>query len=161
MSRVSADLLERVVSDPVLVARYLSKVVRVPGSSCAWWTGAIAGRGHGRVWVGGGRVVIAHRVALAIAWGPGEAAAVQVAGHRCDNPLCQRVDPEHLVASTFEANRREFLARRDLAGSPLGDPRGSRARARQLRDLARRDPALLTQELERLRRRYGEQLPLW
>lgn len=161
MGRVSADLLRHAVTDPEVIARYWNRIVTVPGSGCSWWTGAIAGRGHGRVWVGRGRVIIAHRLAMALAWGPDAAAAVQVGGHRCDNPLCQRVHPDHVVASSYEENRREWVARRELAGSPLGDPRGARRRARELRDLARRDPALLAAELARLRALYGEQLLLW
>ncbi|MDQ3359552.1 MAG: hypothetical protein M3520_12165 [Actinomycetota bacterium] len=49
---------------------------------------------------------------------------VRVLGHRCDNPLCQRVHAEHVVASSYAENRREWAARRELSGSPLGDPRG-------------------------------------
>lgn len=88
-------------------------------------------------------------------------AGIEVLGHRCDNPLCQRVDADHVVASSYVANRREWAARKELTGSPLGDPRGSRRRARELRDLARRDPVLVAADQERLRRIYGEQLPLW
>ena len=65
-----------------------------------------------------------------------------------------------MVASSYAENRREWAIRRDLTGSPLGDPRGSRQRARELRDLARRDPALVAADLARLRAVYGEQLPL-
>ncbi len=34
-------------------------------------------------------------------------------------------------------NRRDWAARKPLSGSPLGDPRGSRQRAKELRYLAR------------------------
>lgn len=161
MARVSVHVLAQAVASPEVVARYRAKIVTVPGSECHWWTGAISGRGHGRAWLGQGRVVIAHRLGMALAWGPALAAAVKVAGHRCDNPLCQRVEPGHVVASTYEENRREYLGRAGLSGSPLGDPRGARGRARELRDLARQDPALVATDLERLRRLYGEQLSLW
>ena len=90
-----------------------------------------------------------------------ELAAPNVLGHRCDNPLCQRIGSEHLVVSSPQENRREWGIRRGLAGSPLGDPRGPRERARILRDLLRADPNLVATELAQFRARYGEQLPLW
>lgn len=147
--------------DPVVVARYRAKVVQVPGSEDLWWTGAISGRGHGRFWYAPHRVIVAHRFAYALQHGVQAAAAVMVLGHRCDNPLCQRVGLEHVVASTAEQNRREWALRRDLAGSPLGDPRGARGRARELRDMARRDPGEVATDLVRLRAMYGEQAQLW
>lgn len=144
-----------------VVARYRAKVVRVDGSGCWWWTGAVSGKGHGRFWLAPGRVVVAHRFAYALAVGVEATASVPVLGHRCDNPLCQRVAPGHVVASSYAANRREWVARRLLTGSPLGDPRGARGRARELRDLARGDPGLVAADLARLRRVYGEQSTLW
>ena len=102
-----------------------------------------------------------HRFAFALAHGVQACAAVPVLGHRCDNPLCQRIGPGHVVASSYVENRREWAARRALTGSPLGDARGARVRAQELRDLARADPGLLGEELARLRRRYGEQPTLW
>ncbi len=143
------------------VARFWAKVVPVEGSDCLWWTGAVSGRGHGRFWLAVGRVVVAHRFAFAVAHGPVAAGAVQVLGHRCDNPLCQRVGPGHVVASSYVENRREWAARRDVTGSPLADPRGARRRARELRDLARTDPGLVAADLARLRRVFGEQPALW
>lgn len=148
-------------ASPGVVARFWAKVVRVEGSGCLWWTGAVSGRGHGRFWVASGRVVVAHRFAFALAHGVAASDAVQVLGHRCDNPLCQRVGPGHVVASSYVENRREWAARRDVTGSPLADPRGARRRARELRDLARADPALVAADLARLRRVFGEQPALW
>ena len=105
--------------------------------------------------------MVAHRFAFALAYGVEEAARVPVLGHRCDNPLGPRVGPGHVVASSYADNRREWAIRREHAGSPLGDPRGARQRARELRDLARQDPALVAADLARLRRLYGQQLTLW
>lgn len=153
--------LRRAVSDAEVVARFEAKVVQVPGSDCAWWSSAISGKGHGRFWFGGGRVIVAHRFAFGLVHGVDVLDAVRVLGHRCDNPLCQRVHPEHVVASSYVENRREWAARRALTGSPLGDPRGARRRARELRDMLRRDPYEVAADLERLRRLFGEQLPLW
>ena len=50
-----------------------------------------------------GRVVVAHRFAFAVMHGVQAAAEVHVLGHRCDNPLCQRVGPGHVVASSYVA----------------------------------------------------------
>lgn len=111
--------------------------------------------------MGAGRVVIAHRFAFALEYGLDALAHAQVLGHRCDNPLCQRIDPQHVVVSSAGENRREWAIRRALAGSPVGDPRGSRERAQVMRDLLRRDPQLVADELLRLRIRHGEQLALW
>ncbi|WP_370895047.1 hypothetical protein [Janibacter sp. GXQ6167] len=155
------ELLAAAVQDEETVSRWRSKTVRVPHSNCLWWTGAVSGRGHGRFWLGPGRVVIAHRFAFALVSGVDALDGVEVLGHRCDNPLCQRIGDEHVVVSSHQQNRREWAARKDLTGSPLGDPRGARDRARELRDLARRDPLLVTQDQQRLREIYGEQLHLW
>jgi hypothetical protein len=109
----------RAVNDPATVERFRSKVVQVPGSDCLWWTGAVSGREHGRFWFGRGRVVIAHRFAFALAYGVEALDQVRVLGHRCDNPLCQRVGPGHVVAFSAALNRREWVIRRLLAGNPL------------------------------------------
>lgn len=153
--------LDGALRDSDVVARYAAKVVRVPDSECLWWTGAISGRGHGRFWCAAGRVVIAHRFAFGLVHGVQALDAATVLGHRCDNPLCQRVGPGHVVVSSAVENRREWATRRQLAGSPLTDPRGPRRRARTLRDLARADPAGVATDLDRVRLLLGEQLPLW
>jgi hypothetical protein len=93
LSAAGLAALHRAVNDPATVERFRSKVVQVPGSQCLWWTGAVSGRGHGRFWFGRGRVVIAHRFAFALAYGVEALDQVRVLGHRCDNPLCQRVGP--------------------------------------------------------------------
>lgn len=153
--------LSAALGDLGTVNRWREKVVSVDGSECWWWTGAISGRGHGRFYFAPGRVIIAHRFAFGLVHGVQVLDRVRVLGHRCDNPLCQRVHREHVVASSSAENRREWAARRELSGSPLGDPRGARRRAHELRDLARQDPALVAADLARLRALYGEQLKLW
>ena len=161
LDEVGLAALGQACASPEVVARWRAKIVHVEGSQCAWWTGAVSGRGHGRFWVASGRVVVAHRFGFALAYGVEETARVPVLGHRCDNPLCQRVGEGHVVASSYAENRREWAIRREHAGSPLADPRGARQRARELRDLARRDPALVAADLARLRRLFGQQLTLW
>lgn len=150
------------LGDKETLERYAAKIVYVPGSDCAWWTGAVSGRGHGRFWLAPGRVVIAHRFAFALVNGVDELAEAALLGHRCDNPLCQRVGSGHVEVSSALRNRREWAARRRVADEgPLNDPRGPRRRAVALRDLAREDPRLVAQDLEDLKRRLGEQLRLW
>lgn len=153
-------LLGAAVDDAHPVERYRRRIVTVPGSDCWWWCGAVSGAGHGRFWVAGTTVLTAHRFGFALNRGAEELRQARILGHRCDNPLCQRVAPEHVVISSPTENRREWVARRTLAGSPLSDPRGSGDRARRLRDLLRRDPALVAEELLRLRLLYGDQPPL-
>ena len=128
----------------------------MPGSECLWWRGAVSGRGHGRFYVGtvvavdpgeSGRDlhVIAHRFGYALIYGPAALNTVPVLGYGCNNPLCQRIGPGHVKASSH-------------AGNPLGDPRGARGRPRQLRDLTRADPAAVAAAQTRLLR-LGLQLP--
>ena len=162
--------LAAALADPVVLARYRAKVTTVPGDECLWWTGAVSGRsdrertdggGHGRFWYAQGRVIIAHRFAFAVMHGVDALDRARLLGHRCDNPLCQRIAPGHVVVSSAAQNRREWSIRRNQPDSPLADPRGPRRRARELRDLAREDPELVAADLERLRMLLGEQLTLW
>jgi hypothetical protein len=69
---------------------------------------------------------------------------VPVLGHRCDNPLCQRIGPGHVEASSAWRNRQEWVMRRDTIGGPLRDARGARGRSRALRDAVRRDPTAVS-----------------
>lgn len=153
--------LARSLADPGVVQRYLDKVVTIPGSECSWWIGAISGGGHGRFWVGDNLVVVAHRFGFALAQGLEALRAAPLLAHRCDNPLCQRVHPDHLVASTAARNRQEWAIRRHVAGLPLSDPRGSRGRAEALRALVRRDPSGVLADHAQMVVRFGEQRPLF
>ena len=75
--------------------------------------------------------VIAHRFGHALVQGGLGAAAlnaVPVLGHGCDNPLRQRIGPDHVDPSSH-------------VGNPLGDSRGPRGRSWELRDLTRADAA--------------------
>ena len=152
---------EATLSNHAVRDRWAAKVAHVPGSECDWWVGAISGRGHGRFWVGPDHVVIAHRFAFAMTHGLEALDLAPLLGHRCDNPLCQRIGDGHVVVSTARENRREWVQRRDLVDSPLADPRGSRSRAEVLRSLARVDPAGVRAEIERVRASLPEQLNLW
>jgi len=83
-----------------------------------------------------------------------------VLGHGCDNPLGQRIGPDHAKPSSHALHRRAYLARRFVAGNPLGDARGARGRSRELRDLTRADPSAVAADQARLLRE-GLQLPLF
>jgi hypothetical protein len=114
-------IVEAALCDPGVVARYRVKVLEVPGSDCLWWSAAVSGRGHGRFYVGTVRpedgggdghavsqdlCVIAHRFGYALVYGASALNSVAVLGHGCDNPLCQRIGPDHVHPSSHAKNRR-------------------------------------------------------
>ncbi len=107
-------------------------------------------------------VVAGYRAKILQVPGYGAAAlnSIPVLGHACDNPICQRMGAGHVHPSSHAQNRRAFLARRFLAGSPLGDPRGARGRSREFRDMTRADPAAVAADQARLLR-MGLHLPLF
>ena len=130
--------LQRAARNPKTVARFHKKIVRVSDSDCWIWTGAVAGRGHGRFWVEKGLVAIAHRFSWLLQHMDEDLPAVVT--HSCDNPLCQ--NPEHLHAGSAASNRSEWSQRRTTPRSPLRDIRGSLGRALALRDSARQVAAV-------------------
>jgi hypothetical protein len=137
----------------------------VPTSACQlYWCGALSGRGHGRFWLArvNGRdvAVIAHRFAFGLEHGADALLATRVLGHRCDNPLSQRVDEQHVRASSPLLNRREWAARRRVGGAILIDRRGARGRARALRAEILAGGAQL-ELVDQIGRPPGTQMPLW
>lgn len=88
------------------IDNFWSHVVHTP--DCALWVGAIAGgSGYGKItWRrdGHSRTMSAHRFALLLAYG--EESAGAIGEHRCNEPLCVRVDQEHVIVSTQSANLR-------------------------------------------------------
>ena len=84
-------------------------------------------------------------------------------GHRCDNPLCQRIGDGHVMASSYWLNRRGWALRRQKIGGVLRDTRGARGRPGALRDAVRREPtALSLAAAETLGAGFAAaQLPLW
>ncbi len=152
--------LATAATTPSVVARYRS-FVRTAGSADCWlWLGAISGRGHGRFWLGEGRVVIAHRFAFALAHvGAGSLELPPVVAHRCDNPLCQ--NPSHLRASSAALNRAEWVARRETIGGPLRDRRGAAGRARAVRDAAKAGASVVDATSAGLRDVDRDQGTLW
>ena len=91
----------------------------------------------------------------------GVSALPALLGHRCDNPLCQRIGEGHVVESTATLNRGEWLARRNVTNGPLADPRGPRGRAIALRNLARVDGAAVRDDIDRIELLVGYQPPLF
>lgn len=175
LSEPALALLHEAVADEETVARFRAKTRTVPGTSCLWWTGAVSARGHGRFWIGqietsteeGPKlrdvVVIAHRFAYALEHGVVELESVPVLGHRCDNPLCQKLGSKHVQVSTHARNRQEWAARRHTIGNPLRDSRGARGRAKEIRDIVRRDasPQAIAAAVAQGLRHDAAQLPLW
>lgn len=167
LAEPQARVVREAVQDTATVIRFQRKVRTLPGQDCWWWTGAISGRGHGRFWLGRveGRdvVAIAHRFAWALTYGAESLMAVPVLGHRCDNPLCQRIGPGHVEASSAGRNRREWAMRRHTVGAVLRDSRGARGRAQELRDCLRADPTGLSLPgaASTGLRWDSAQLPLW
>ncbi|MDO5498641.1 MAG: HNH endonuclease [Propionibacteriaceae bacterium] len=133
MSASTIQRLEAAVRSEDSVGRFRALThLDVAASSCVYWVGAVSERGHGRFWVGEGSVVIAHRFAWALAYGVEALRDCSVLAHSCDNPLC--VNVEHLRGSTPWRNAREWSSRSGLWSGPLSDARGSRRRARAIRD---------------------------
>lgn len=125
-----AALLADTLGDEGVRARYWSKVVAT--GEHWWWTGAIMRTGHGRFWLRGDVVVLAHRFGYALEHGAAALAAAPVLRHTCDESLCQR--PDHLEPSDDDIdNRIEWMLRRHRIGSPLRDVRGAGGRARAIR----------------------------
>lgn len=91
------------------IERFWSRIIKAPDSGCWVWTGAISDS-YGRIsWRRNGisRTESAHRFALLIA---DQLKDGVVAEHRCNEPLCVRVDPGHVIASTQSANLRYAIA---------------------------------------------------
>uniref|UniRef100_UPI003F497C2D hypothetical protein n=1 Tax=Promicromonospora sp. CA-289581 TaxID=3240013 RepID=UPI003F497C2D len=125
--------LRAALSQSALVERYWAKVGPPTPTGCRLWTGAISGKGHGRVRLGD-HVYIAHRVAWAIAH-PGEELPELIAHELCDTPLCQ--EPTHLRASTVRDNTRSYYDRRNTPRSSLRDTRRAAGRSKALRAAVR------------------------
>lgn len=118
------------------IDRFWSKVVKSP--TCIYWVGAIsAPDGYGRFNYQRNnrqRTVLAHRFAVELTHGLLDEGVV--CEHKCNEPLCVRVGPNHLVKSTYAENVRFAIALGRLSGHTLLDGSG---RARYDRSLAVRE----------------------
>lgn len=174
MSPATVAALRIAVADPDTVARYWQHVRLASEDACWYWLGAVSGRGHGRFQLAdayspyslahGQRrrhtyVVIAHRFGYALHAGVDALLAVPLLSHRCDNPLCQ--NPRHWRPSNPTANRREWAARRGEVRGPLADVRGSRGRARAVRDAVRSGGDVADVELAGASEAHRDQLALF
>ncbi|MDX2359061.1 hypothetical protein [Dietzia sp. PP-33] len=96
----------------VTIERFWNRVIKAPGNGCWIFTGAVSGGdGYGRItWRSGGlsRTMSAHRFALLLAYGDNTTGTV--GEHRCNEPLCVRVDDAHVIPSTQTANLRYAVA---------------------------------------------------
>ena len=128
--------LGRYLADPAVIARYQALVSdAVLPTGCRIWLGAISSRGHGRFWLGGGRVMIAHRFGFMLDRHLDELSPTQMVTHLCDEASCQT--PAHWILGTGSSNTAEWHTRRALIGNPTRDTRGAAGRARALREAAR------------------------
>jgi hypothetical protein len=132
------------------IARFAAKLVTPPPNAdgtptriCTFWRGAVADDGYGRFHiVRDGHVYTVRSHRYAAAWRLGIALPLgQVVEHaECDNPICQRADPDprigHIWPSTQAENRR--LGSRWWLRKWNHLNRAERAeRSRQLRDAVR------------------------
>lgn len=119
-------------------ANFQSKIVRAPGDGHWIFTGAISTPdGYGRVTFqihNRQYCISAHRLAL---WSEGVDIRDPdlVAEHKCNEPLCVRVDPRHLTASDREANTAYAQSCGRLRGPRVGADAGWRSRAQRSRDV--------------------------
>lgn len=110
----------------------------LPGSGegpCVEWPGSHYSFGHGRVELGRGRSVGAHRIVYAIALDISlDDLAGVVIRHTCDNPPC--VSPAHLQSGTQRDNVQDMI---DRGRASHGERHGmARLTAEQVRDIRRR-----------------------
>ena len=74
--------------------------------ACWMWTGALAGRGYGKLRdVGVRRLLYAHRVSWEVTNGPVPDGFCVL--HQCDNPAC--VNPSHLWVGTKKDNTQDMV----------------------------------------------------
>lgn len=82
---------------PARIARRIEET----SSECWHWLGAKTNeQGHGRVWWRG-RMVLVHRLAVALA--RGRVPSGKMVCHLCDNPPC--CNPEHLMCGSSRTNQ--------------------------------------------------------
>lgn len=100
-----------------IVARFESRFIPEPMSGCWLWFGACDARFYGKMNLGGGIYVKAHRLSFVLFKGPLSANAC----HHCDNPAC--VNPDHLFDGTRSENTLDSWrkGRRVHIRTPMGE----------------------------------------
>jgi hypothetical protein len=118
-----------------VIARFWANVTKTDG--CWLWTAGQDGKGYGALAFEGG-VIYAHRLALVIA--NGECPTTVYALHKCDNPLCVRVHPEHVYPGNHADNMRDMK---------------EHGRVVQRHGSANHNAKLTDEQVRELRRLYG------
>lgn len=135
-------MLREALFDQDVIDRFwaLTRKTDTPCGVC--WVGAVAGRGHGRFWLGrtyAGKsvAVVAHRFAAGLVHGVTVICDPNVqCTHACDEASCVQVGEHHIGIGTAASNTREWRQRRIAIGSPLRDTRGARGRSLAARTAA-------------------------
>jgi len=86
------------VLSPATQRRFWAKVCENPETGCWEWTASTNSRGYGLASVGGGEVMLAHRVSYLLHIGPID----DTVDHTCHNKRC--VNPHHLEAVGRDEN---------------------------------------------------------
>ena len=122
------------------IARFTGYIVEGPGErDCDIWVGAIGADGYGRFHINrnGGRFCVRpNRYALALSRG-GALSPRTLALHECDNPICARVGPRHIVGGDQRHNMARMV-RMGRGGSGRAI-RGDRRDVRRQRSVALRE----------------------
>ena len=128
------------------IDRLMARVIKGPRPDDCWlWTGALGDDGYGRIWVfqdGRQKAVRPHRLSYEATTGETLSRDV-VLMHKCDVPLCVRIDPKHVQAGTTLLNNLDRSAKRRHANAHTNPWRGN---SRQ--NLAQRSRALRAALLE-------------
>jgi len=130
----------RQAPDPAVVAAFWARVVPTPG--CWYWIGGYSHDGYGAlhdIGPDGPRTVSAHRFAAALARLLPELEhdykAPDVVQHECNERICCRIGPRHIVVGSQAENVRYAVACGRHRGPRPGavDARGPLGRARAIR----------------------------
>lgn len=136
-----------------LYERFWSKVDKRGPDECWLWKSTTNGWGYGVIRVGGtrsGGTMLAHRLSLAMAWGPLEPPEDKIVMHSCDTPLC--VNPQHLNYGTDAENWADMRAKGRHA---RGERHGNRQRPEQFRHEKNGNAKLTWAQVDDIRRRYA------
>lgn len=120
--------------------------------ACWEWQGALAG-GYGRISLGYGRMVPAHRWIYEQVFGPVPEGLV--VRHKCDNPRCVR--PVHLEVGTHADNNRDMWER----GRAKMPPPGPRSHCRRGHPMTPENVSLSSGHRECITCRRARQRALW